>query len=233
MYKFNKSIFAFCLVLGSVNGKGLQGFYIGADFGYSHSNIDLTLDDGRRSLIRVKTRNHLASPNLGLSFGYDHLLQNSMILGLEIFGDYNLGGKKEIASPKLGCTYTKIEAERKGPGLSILARIGTKISQSTALYAGIGFKSLKHTFIYQDAHEPTKYKFGKRRISPMAQVGFQRLLGNSKQWGWGASYSYVLGKKFTKTGLPHSKYTFMGDLDATISAKSSEHSVKVGTFYRF
>ncbi|WP_010303388.1 hypothetical protein, partial [Candidatus Odyssella thessalonicensis] len=94
MNKLNKSIFTLCLALGSANAKGLQGFYVGADLGSSYSNIDLNLHEGVRDAIYSKGGNHLVRANLGLSVGYDHIFQNSMMLGLEVFGDYNLGGKK-------------------------------------------------------------------------------------------------------------------------------------------
>ncbi|WP_010298237.1 hypothetical protein [Candidatus Odyssella thessalonicensis] len=232
MHKFYKTVFALGIAFGAANAKGLQGFYVGADLGTSYSSAELDLNDGPSTNIHSTTKNNIAQPNLGLSFGYDHVFTNSMLLGLEFFGDYSFGGSKEIAKMNVDILAAKIKGSRKGLGLGILAKIGAKIGQTTIMYIGGGFKSIKHTLTYEDEVAPLKFNFGKRMVRPLVQVGLQGLFGNSDQFGWRATYSYVPGKNLTVKDFPRFGQAYLGSTDRSINVKANEHSAKLGVFYR-
>jgi hypothetical protein len=232
MLKFNKSILALCITLGTVNAKGLHGLYISADLGANYSTIDLNLNDGGRNAIQFRTGKYLAQPNLGLSLGYDHILYNSFLIGFEILADHNLGGRREILNNKVGVSGIKVKVERKGPGLGALAKFGTMIGNTTVLYVGLGLKALKYHFKYIDAQPAVRFSFGKRVVRPMLQVGLQGLIKNSDNLGWRATYSYVSGKAVTRGISPRVGNAILAGRGSFVRAKANEHSLKLGAFYR-
>lgn len=227
------AVIALAALSSSVEAKGLHGFYAGADIGMNYNSTDVTLDDGPANPFFFKNRNRIVRPNLGFYIGYDHLFRNCLMLGMEVFGDFNSGGVKEIGYHRAGLPYAHVKAKRKGPGFGFLTRFGTAINQKTMFYLGFGAKSIGYLFTYEDQFPAISFKLQKRSLRFLTQVGFMGMFGNSENLGWRTSYSYVPGKQLVNRNIPRVTNGFLDGTGAYTTAKFTEHTIKVGAFYRF
>lgn len=230
MKLFTTAIAAAALMTAA-DAKGFNGFYAGADLGLSTTASKTTLKSATSAAFPLSrhANGYANHTNLGILLGYNKLFSSCFTAGALFTSDFDFGGKKTIMTSE---DY-KVTSKRSRYSWGLYATGGMLINPKTALFLGLGVKSLKNKIFYteQDANGgAATFKNNSVRFSALA--GVESLFANDSM-ALRLTYGITPGKSKTKSIA--NLNTIFADAPnfGTAKIKTTEQQVKVGITYRF
>lgn len=217
------------------------GFYVGANFGGGFGSTNSTLSTFDLQLVNPlisKREQDLAVKGVrgGIHLGYDYMVTEMMLIGLEAFGDFSshTGSVKHVFPNGDDFSLTLRRRDAFGAAL----RLGLKLTESTAPYLKIGVESAKWDMQFSTPDNGVgAYDIASNVSSKKRHTGLVLGLGLetrvAKNWRFGVEWNFT---KYNKPNDLSLRGNVFGGVEPLATVKARDlitNDFRVRISYKF